>query len=232
MPLFNKNTTNKNTTNKKTTNTNSNDHSHVAPPTAEGYFRHLNQLIPRLPYPELDQIVSVILEAFDSGHTVFVFGNGGSAASASHMMCDMNKGTIDLTQSRRLKTMALTDNVPLITAWGNDAHYEHIFAEQLKNFVVNQDVAFAISGSGNSPNVLLALNAAREAGAVTVGLAGYQGGKMKALCDVCAVVPSNNMQMIEDMHHAMLHSMFTVVKDRIQSGVRQFLAASAGQQEK
>jgi D-sedoheptulose 7-phosphate isomerase len=147
-------------------------------------------------------------------------------------MCDMNKGTIDPAQPRRLKTMALTDNIPLITAWGNDTHYERIFAEQLRNFAVRSDVAFAISGSGNSPSVLLALQAAKEAGAFTVGFAGYQGGKMKTLCDVCAVVPSDNMQMIEDMHHAMLHAMFTVVKDRIQSGARQFLAAGAGQQEK
>jgi D-sedoheptulose 7-phosphate isomerase len=210
----------------------SKDPSQLTPPTVEGYFQGVHQLIPRLPYPELDRIISVILEAFDSGRTVFVFGNGGSASSASHMMCDMNKGTIDPAHSRRLKTMALTDNVPLITAWANDTNYEQIFAEQLKNFAVSQDVAFAISASGNSPNVLLALKAAKEAGAVTVGLSGYQGGKMKALCDVCAVVPSDNMQMIEDMHHAMLHSMFTVVKDRIQSGARQFLAASATQQEK
>jgi D-sedoheptulose 7-phosphate isomerase len=200
--------------------------------TVKGYFEDATELIPRLPYQEVERIISVILEAFDSGHTIFVFGNGGSAASASHMMCDMNKGTIDPAQPRRLKTMALTDNIPLITAWGNDTHYERIFAEQLRNFAVCNDVAFAISGSGNSPSVLLALQAAKEAGAFTVGFAGYQGGKMKTLCDVCAVVPSDNMQMIEDMHHAMLHAMFTVVKDRIQSGARQFLAAGAGQQEK
>ena len=201
-------------------------------PGVRGYFQELNRLIPRLPYQELDSIINVIMEAYDSGRTVFVFGNGGSAASASHMMCDMNKGTIDPAQQRRLKTMALTDNIPLITAWGNDTNYEQIFAEQLKNFVVSQDVAFAISGSGNSPNVLLALKAAKDAGAMTVGLAGYQGGKMKGLCDICAVVPCDNMQMIEDMHHAMLHSMFTAVKNRIETGVRQFLAAGASPNEK
>jgi D-sedoheptulose 7-phosphate isomerase len=197
-----------------------------------GYFHELNRLIPRLPYQELDRIVSVIMEAYDSGRTVFIFGNGGSASSASHMMCDMNKGTIDPAQQRRLRTMALTDNVPLITAWSNDTNYEQIFAEQLKNFVVSQDVAFAISGSGNSPNVLLALKAAKDAGAMTVGLAGYQGGKMKALCDICAVVPSDNMQMIEDMQHAMLHAMFIAVKHGIETGVRQFLATGASAQEK
>jgi D-sedoheptulose 7-phosphate isomerase len=201
-------------------------------PSVKGYFQGVNHLIPRLPYQELERIITVILEAYDGGRTIFIFGNGGSAASASHMMCDMNKGTIDPTQQRRLKTMALTDNVPLITAWGNDTNYEQIFAEQLKNFVASQDVAFAISGSGNSPNVLLALKAAKDAGAITVGLTGYRGGKMKGLCDICAVVPCDNMQMIEDMHHAMLHSMFTVVKDRIESGARQFLAAGAAPQEK
>jgi D-sedoheptulose 7-phosphate isomerase len=213
-------------------NHNSKGPSQLTPPTVEGYFHDVSQLISSLPFQELDRIISVILEAFDSGRTIFIFGNGGSASSASHMMCDMNKGTIDRAQPRRLRTMALTDNVPLITAWGNDTHYELIFAEQLKNFAVSQDVAFAISGSGNSANVLLALKAAKEAGAITVGLTGYKGGKMKGLCDVCAIVPSDNLQMIEDMHHAMLHSMFTVVKDRIQSGARQLLAASATQQEK
>ena len=124
--------------NNKTTSKNSNDASLLSPPTVTGYFQEVTQLIPRLPYQELDRIISVILEAFDTGHTVFVFGNGGSAASASHMMCDMNKGTIDPAQSRRLKTMALTDNIPLITAWGNDTSYEQIFSEQLRNFVVTQ----------------------------------------------------------------------------------------------
>ena len=218
--------------NNKTTSKNSNDASPLSAPDRDRLLPGSQPADSALALSGVERIISVILEAFDSGHTVFVFGNGGSAASASHMMCDMNKGTIAPGQSRRLKTMALTDNVPLITAWANDTSYEHIFSEQLRNFVVNDDVAFAISGSGNSPNVLLALQAAREAGAVTVGLAGYQGGKMKALCDVCAVVPSDNMQMIEDMHHSMLHSMFTVVKDRIQSGVRQSLAATAGLQEK
>ncbi|HSM84875.1 MAG TPA: SIS domain-containing protein [Candidatus Limnocylindrales bacterium] len=198
----------------------------------QGYFQQLAQLIPELPYESIEQIAAAILQAFDEERTVFVFGNGGSAASASHMMCDMNKGTIDPERSRRLKVMALTDNVPLMTAWANDSHYERIFAEQLRNFAQPRDVAFAISGSGNSPNVLHALTAARERGAVTVGLAGYQGGKMKPLCDFCAVVPSDNMQMIEDMHHAMLHAMFTVVRDRIHSGSRQVLAAGAGRLKK
>jgi len=128
--------------------------------------------------------------------------------------------------------IALTDNVPLLTAWANDASYEQVFSEQLKNFVQEGDVAFAISASGNSANVLLALQTARERGASTLGLTGYEGGKMKSLCGICAVVPSDNMQMIEDMHHAMLHSIFTAVRERLRSAKPFATAASAGQTRK
>lgn len=205
-----------------------NGHFHAADNDSTApYFSRLAALIPDLPYQEIDRIAARILQAFHEDRTVFVFGNGGSAASASHMMCDMNKGTIAPGQ-RRLKVLALTDNVPLMTAWANDSSYEHVFAEQLKNFAGRGDVAFAISGSGNSANVLLALKAARELGAFTAGIAGYQGGKMKALCDLCAVVPSDNMQMIEDMHHAILHSMFTVVAKQIRSSKPTTQSAGAG----
>jgi D-sedoheptulose 7-phosphate isomerase len=129
------------------------------------------------------------------------------------MMCDMNKGVSGLSAGQRPRVMALTDNVSLISAWANDFGYERVFSEQLKTFVKPRDVAFAISASGDSPNVLLALETAREYGALTVGLAGCQGGRMKALCDVCAVVPSENVQLIEDLHHAMMHSIFTVVRE-------------------
>jgi len=198
----------------------------------EGYFRALSRLIPQLPYAAIDSIIDSLLQAFKKDGTVFVFGNGGSAASASHMMVDMNKGTADAAQAKRLKVIALTDNVPLLTAWANDASYEHVFSEQLKNFVQEGDVAFAISASGNSANVLLALQTARERGASTLGLTGYEGGKMKSLCGICAVVPSDNMQMIEDMHHAMLHSIFTVVRERLRSAKPFATAASAGQRRK
>ncbi len=200
--------------------------------TVEAYFRRLQAVAAQLPFNDLEGIVDLLMEGFQSGRTVFVFGNGGSAATASHMMCDMNKGTIAEGEPRRFKVMALTDNVPLITAWANDSSYENIFAEQIRNFVRPGDIAFAISGSGNSPNVLLGLRAAREAGATAVGLAGYEGGKMKALCNVCAVVPCDNMQIIEDMHHAALHAMFTVIKGRVQLQMQRGLATGAGKLKK
>ena len=192
------------------------------------YFQDLGVLIPQLPYSALGGIVTIFLEAFAEQRTVFVFGNGGSAASASHMMCDMNKGMSDVNASKRPKVMALTDNVPLMSAWANDSGYERIFSEQRRTFVKPRDVAFAISTSGDSPNVLLALEAARESGAFTVGLAGCQGGRMKELCDVCAIVPSDNIRMIEDLHHAMMHSIFTAVREGLLAGnARSQLARAA-----
>jgi D-sedoheptulose 7-phosphate isomerase len=183
----------------------------------EDYFQTLSQVIPRLPFPTINRAVAAILQTFEEGRTVFVFGNGGSAATASHIACDLNKGTIENGQRRRIRVISLTDNVPLVTAWANDTCYEHVFSEQLRNFVQARDVVFAISASGNSPNVLRALETAREARAITLGISGYQGGKMKALCDVCAVVPSDNMQMIEDMHHAIAHSIFSAVRCHLHS---------------
>src|SRR5215831_3087422 len=196
------------------------------------YFQRLAKLIPQLPFPAIEAIADVILQAYEKNQTVFVFGNGGSAASASHMMVDMNKGTGEPVAGKRLKVMALTDNVPLLTAWANDSSYERVFAEQLKNFVQRGDVAFAISGSGDSANVVLALETARERGAVTVGISGYSGGKMKAYCDICAVVPSNNMQMIEDMHHSILHSIFIAVRENMASRKPRTMAAVTGRLQK
>ena len=134
--------------------------------------------------------------------------------------------------SKRPKVIALTDNVPLLTAWANDSNYEHVFSEQLKNFIQKGDVAFAISASGSSPNVLLALRTAREHGANTIGVTGHQGGKMKPLCDICAVVPCDNTQMIEDMHHAILHSIFTGVSESLRSLRPAAMATAVGQSQK
>ena len=197
------------------------------PVTVAQYFNHLGRLMAQIPYAEIDDIIAILLRSFEEERTVFVFGNGGSAASASHMVSDMNKGLGDVVPEKRMKVMSLTDNVPFLTACANDHGYETVFSEQLKNFVQPGDVAFAISCSGDSANVLLALNTARQAGAFTVGIAGFAGGAMKDLCDVCAIVPSENMQMIEDVHHAILHAMFTALRERIRAQCAPVLAMSA-----
>lgn len=185
---------------------------------AKQYFKELQRVMLALPKDGVDQIADILGRAYKAGRTVFLCGNGGSAALASHFACDLGKGTASCNGGKRFRVLALTDNLPTLTAWANDFGYEHVFSEQLKNFVQPTDVVFAISGSGNSKNILNALQAAREAGAITVGLSGFQGGAMKSLCDLCVVVPSNDMQIIEDLHLALAHSIFRIVHARMSRG--------------
>ena len=181
---------------------------------AAGYFKSVSEVIARLPFQTINLMADTLVQAYLDNRAVLLFGNGGSAALASHLACDLGKGTI-VDGTRRFRVLSLADNVPLITAWANDSQYENIFAEQLLNIVQPNDVALAISGSGNSPNVLNGLRAARQGGAATLGLTGYQGGKMKSLCDICVVVPSDNMQHIEDLHLSITHAIFTGLRYRI-----------------
>ena len=182
---------------------------------AKQYFEELQRVMVSIPKDGIDQIADTLVRAYDAGRTVYPCGNGGSAALASHFACDLGKGTAYCNGGKRFRVLALTDNLPTLTAWANDSSYEDVFSEQLRNFVQPGDVAVAISGSGNSKNVLNALQVAREAGATTVGISGFQGGEMKSLCDICVIVPSNNMQIIEDLHLAMAHSIFRIVYGRI-----------------
>jgi len=195
---------------------------------ARGYFGRLSRILQWLPYETVDQVVRQLLQAYEANRMVFTFGNGGSASLASHIACDLGKGT-SVAGLRRLRIMSLTDNVALVTAWANDAKYDDIFAEQLRNFVEPDDVVLAISGSGNSPNVLNGLCVAREAGCYIIGLTGYEGGKMKSLCDLCLVVPSDNMQFIEDLHVCISHCIFTAVRHELllRSNSRAALPANA-----
>jgi D-sedoheptulose 7-phosphate isomerase len=168
----------------------------------------------RLPYEKINLAVEVLLVAYRERRGVFLFGNGGSAALASHLACDLGKGTV-VDGAPRFRVLSLTDNVPLMTSWANDARYEDIFAEQLRNFIQPKDVAFAISGSGNSPNVLNGLRAAQGAGAFTIALTGFQGGKTAPLADLSIIVTSDDMQYIEDLHLSIAHCIFRAVRQEI-----------------
>jgi len=199
-------------------------------PDSRSYFTEYGRALSELPHDWVELAADKLNDVYEQGRRVFIFGNGGSAALASHFACDLSKGTaMPGSSHKRFKAMSLTDNMPLLTAWANDTSYDQVFAEQLRNFVEPGDIAFAISGSGNSPNVLLGLSAAREAGAFNIGLAGFKGGKMKPLCDLCIVIPSDNMQIIEDLHVSVSHALFTLVRHRIQtrSAKVHALAASA-----
>jgi len=182
---------------------------------ARQYFEELQRVAQGLSHDPINQIADALVKAYESGRTVYLFGNGGSASLASHLACDLGKGTAYCNGGKRVRALALTDNVATLTAWANDSSYEDVFAEQLRNVVEPQDVAFAISASGNSKNVLQALHAARAAGATTVGISGCQGGAMKSQCDLCVVVPSDNMQIIEDLHLATAHAIFRIVYTRM-----------------
>ncbi len=162
------------------------------------------------------KIVPIFLAAREADRTIFFFGNGGSASTASHFVIDIAKSTrkdLSVPARKRFRCVALNDNVPGITAWANDAEYARIFVEPLENLAVRGDVAVAISGSGNSPNVLAAVKAAREIGVTTIGLTGMGGGKLKELVDVPVIVPSGSMQHTEDVHLILLHLLTAYLRD-------------------
>jgi D-sedoheptulose 7-phosphate isomerase len=183
---------------------------------SQSYFENYNRVLAELPYGKIEQVADVLHRAYQQERRVFLFGNGGSAALASHFACDLGKGTaLPGNHHKRFRVLSLTDNIPVITAWANDVSYEQVFAEQLRNFLQPGDIAFGISGSGCSPNVLLALQVARESNAFNVGLTGFNGGKMPGLCDLCIIIPSHNMQIIEDFQLSITHALFTMIRHRI-----------------
>ena len=176
------------------------------------YLTEISDTLAKLPTEVIAQVVDVLDEARGKGRRVFIFGNGGSAATASHFASDLAKGAIRPGKPR-LKAFALTDNVPLLSAWANDSAYENIFAEQLENFIEAEDIAIAISGSGNSVNVLNGVKKAKAKGATTIGLVGFGGGKLKELVDVAVVAPSYNMEQVEDIHLLLEHVITTCLRE-------------------
>ena len=181
----------------------------------ERYLAGVQRTLAALSPEQIGEAVDVLLSANYVGSTVFTLGNGGSASTASHFACDLAKGTI--TPGRpRFRVVALTDNVPLMTAWGNDVSYEAIFAEQLRGLMRRGDVVVAISGSGNSPNVLRAVDLARQMGGITIGLSGFAGGELSTLVDVPVVVPCECMEQIEDIHLTLCHLMCTVLREKLE----------------
>lgn len=184
---------------------------------AESYFSSLKRVASMLAWDGIDLIANLLYRAYKNENTTFLFGNGGSAALASHFACDLTKGTQieGAHEQKRFRATALTDNLPILTAWANDASYEDVFSEQLRGLVQSGDIALAISCSGNSRNVLKALEVAKEAGATTVGIGGFEGGSMVGLCDTVLIVPSDNMQIIEDLHLSVAHCLFTLIRNQI-----------------
>ncbi len=179
--------------------------------TIEGYLSSLQKSIAELPKDKIPKIIELILSTHKADGQIFLFGNGGSAATASHFACDLGKGTI-LPDKRRFRVISLCDQIPMMTAWANDSDYADIFVEQLRNLLNKDDLVIGISGSGNSPNVVKALEYAKQHKAKTVVLTGIQGGKVKDIVDECLIVPSTIMQIVEDIHLILTHLIFLHVR--------------------
>lgn len=177
------------------------------------YFELEKAVLDKINKEDLNTIMNVLISARDKNRHIFIMGNGGSAATASHYVCDFNKG-VSYNKEKKFKFICLNDNIPTIMAYANDISYADVFVEQLKNFLTEGDVVIGISGSGNSENVVRALEYANANGGVTIGLTGYSGGKVKAISKHNVHVPIDNMQITEDLHMVLDHCMmFILYKD-------------------
>lgn len=168
------------------------------------YMRDLQGALGQLDLKQVESTVEILAEARDGGKQIFLCGNGGSASTASHMANDMGKGA-SLGRSTPFKIIALTDNIPWITALANDLSYEAIFSEQLRNFAQPGDVLIAISGSGNSQNVLNAVEVAHAKDMKTIAWTGFGGGKLASMVDLSIIVDSDHMGRVEDAHVILMH---------------------------
>lgn len=186
----------------------------------ETYLVELQETVAQLPTDLIDQVVNTLLECAERGNKVFLCGNGGSASTASHFACDLAKNTL-VSGAPPFKVVALTDNVELLTAWANDSDYGNVFAAQLGPLVENGDVVIGISCSGNSNNVLNALELARDRGATTIGFTGNEGGRLPEMVDVCIRANSSHIAQQEDIHLILEHCICsTITEERTRKYVK------------
>lgn len=188
--------------------------------TAKQYFgkyhKYLNELLHRLDYKVMEEVAQLILEKSKDGQTIFLIGNGGSAATASHF-------ALDLAQCSQpgaglyFRAVSLADSAPLLTALGNDKGYEEIFAGQIQNIFRESDMLIAISASGNSPNVVVASRLAKELGGVTVGVVGFDGGALAQICDHVIHVPTSKGEYgpVEDIHLIINHMITSYLRMKL-----------------
>lgn len=172
--------------------------------TIHKYLADLINVLDQFPGEQVEEIISVLESARENEARVFICGNGGSWSTAAHMVCDFGKNT-RTPGMKRIKVIGLGDNIPSLTAYANDEGYDRVFAEQLISWMKPSDVLIAISGSGNSPNILRAVETARAIGGITIGLTGFEGGELIKAVDHCLVVPSASIEIIEDCHMIVDH---------------------------
>jgi D-sedoheptulose 7-phosphate isomerase len=168
------------------------------------YIEEVTAALKSLDTRQIDRFLEILKDARDRGSRIYVFGNGGSGATASHFVCDLNKGC-SYKRDKKFKVICLNDNTAIMLAYANDVSFDDIFVEQLKNLLEPEDVVVAISGSGNSTNVLKAIDYANSIGAMTVGLCGFDGGKLKQMVQEAVHVNLNDMVKTEDIHMIIEH---------------------------
>lgn len=170
----------------------------------ESYLEDLAHAIEHIDLGVLEQVMELMVKCRENGRFVWVIGNGGSALTASHLAVDLGKGA-SYGKKERFRVVALTDNIGTVTAYGNDTNFSDIFVEQLKNVVQPGDLLISISGSGNSENVIQAVQYCRSIGVTTIGLTGKSGGRLAPMSDYVFQATTNHMGRIEDLHMIVVH---------------------------
>ena len=181
---------------------------------SQAYFRALKDLLDIFPHEQFEGVVECLVDAYKKYRTIFVMGNGGSGATASHFACDINKGTRSLL-NKKFKVICLNDNIPTLLAYANDLSYEDIFVEQMKNFFQPGDIVISMSVSGNSSNVLKTIDYASKNGGRTIGLCGYDGGRLGKMVELPVIIKSQDMQKVEDIHMIIVHMLMQALNKAI-----------------
>jgi D-sedoheptulose 7-phosphate isomerase len=178
------------------------------------YLHDLKATMDQLPMEAIQNVIDVLHEARLSGRKIFIMGNGGSASTASHFVCDLGKNT-RMQGWPNFKVIGLADNMAIFSALANDEGYGNVFSQQLANLVEAEDVVIGISASGKSPNVLNAIEVAQQAGALTIGLSGFDGGHLTSMVDISVHVPSFCIEHVEDIHLMLEHMMTKALKEKV-----------------
>ena len=181
----------------------------------KSYATVMADVMQRIPQPSVDESTRVLLDAYERDATIFVIGNGGSATTATHFALDISKNPVPDAHARRVRCIALTDNIAALTAWANDTSYDRIFEEQLASLWRRGDVLLVITGSGNSPNVVRAVEWANAHAGATVGLLGRGGGRCASLCHTAIDVPDMDYGLIENIHLAVCHYWVDAFRERL-----------------
>ena len=181
---------------------------------AAGYLTELKAVLDGFDTERFDELMQALLDTYENERQIFIMGNGGSGSTASHFVCDLNKGCC-LDLDKKFKVICLNDNLPSLLAYAKDISYDSVFVEQLKNFFKAGDLVIGISGSGNSENVLQAIRYAGANGGRTAGISGYAGGKLADLADIPFVARVDDMQKVEDVHMIVVHIIMQAVYARL-----------------